>query len=283
MPALPLLLAALIAGVLTRPLLVALAARGAVRANYRGRPLPAPFGVLVPLAACLALGALALLQALTAARALPPRLGYVALLCLGVAVLGLLDDTLPPQLAARSGRPPARGVRAHAAAAIRGEISTGAIKAAGTLLLALIAAGGLHRPGASPLLGAGVIVLSAHVFNLLDLRPGRAPKAFALVAAALALGTGQARPLWVVGLFAGPALVAGALDLRERALLGDTGASVLGALAGLLLVLSLPAAGQLAALVLLAAASVYGELRSISGLIEGTPLLHKLDSFGRPS
>ena len=41
------------------------------------------------------------------------------------------------------------------------------------------------------------------------------------------------RPLWTLGLFAAPALVAGVYDLRERAMLGDTGANLLGALAGL--------------------------------------------------
>ncbi|HEX3510096.1 MAG TPA: hypothetical protein VHT27_03255 [Solirubrobacteraceae bacterium] len=282
MPALPTLLATGCAWLLARPLLGALAAGGAVRANYRDRRLPFPFGLLVPLAACLALAPLALAQALGVADVLPRRFGCVLLLCLGVAGLGLIDDALPGRLSARSGRA-ARGVRAHAAAVARGELSTGAIKAVGTIILALVAAAGLQRPGASQLVGAGVITLSAHVFNLLDLRPGRAPKAFALLLAAVAAGTGDARALWAVGLFAGPALVAGAFDLRERALLGDTGASVLGALAGVLLVLALPAHGQLVALGALAAVSVYGELGSISRLIEATPGLRKLDSLGRPS
>ncbi len=283
MPALPLLLATLIAWLMARPLLVALEGRGALRPNYRGRRLAFPFGLLVPVAGCAALVPLALAQAVGTSDVLPRRFGCVALLCVGVALLGLLDDILPSRLGAGSGRGAARGVRSHSAALLRGELSTGAIKAAGTTILALVAAAGLQRHGVSQLLGAGVIVLSAHVFNLLDLRPGRAPKAFALLLAGLVIGSGQAAPLWEVGLFAGPALVAGAFDLREQALLGDTGASVLGALAGVVLVLSLPSDGQLIALCALAAASAYGELRSISSLIEATPLLRKLDSMGRPS
>ena len=54
----------------------------------------------------------------------------------------------------------------------------------------------------------------------------------------------EARPLWALGLFAAPALVAGLFDLRERAMLGDTGANLLGALAGLWLVLTLSGTGQ---------------------------------------
>ncbi len=91
------------------------------------------------------------------------------------------------------------------------------------------------------------------------------------------------RSLWALGLLAAPALVAGAYDLRERAMLGDTGSNLLGALAGLWLVLTLSGTGQLIALGLLAAITVYGELRSISALIERTPGLRELDSWGRPS
>ena len=47
-------------------------------------------------------------------------------------------------------------------------------------------------------------------------------------------------------------------DLRERAMLGDTGANLLGALAGLWLVLTLSGTGQLVALALLAAITLYG-------------------------
>ena len=91
------------------------------------------------------------------------------------------------------------------------------------------------------------------------------------------------RPLWALGLFVAPALVAGLFDLRERAMLGDTGANLLGALAGLWLVLTLSGTGQLVALALLLAITVYGELRSISALVERTPGLRQLDSLGRPA
>jgi hypothetical protein len=133
------------------------------------------------------------------------------------------------------------------------------------------------------LLAAGVLVLATNAFNLLDLRPGRSSKAFVLLGLGLGIGTGSPRQLWTLGLFAAPALVAGLYDLRERAMLGDTGANLLGALAGLWLVLSLSGTGQLIALVLLAALTVYGELRSISGFVERTPGLRHLDSLGRPA
>ena len=98
----------------------------------------------------------------------------------------------------------------------------------------------------------------------------------------LEIGAADVRPLWSLGLFAAPALIAGLYDLRERSMLGDTGASLLGGLAGLWLVLTLSEAGQLVALALLLIVTLYGELRSISALVERTPGLRQLDSWGRP-
>lgn len=249
---------------------------GLTRPNYRGRALPFPFGVLVVLAAAAALVVLAPLR--RAGGALHPETAAVALYVTGVAFLGLLDDALGRRLA---GAP--RGLRGHGRALASGRLSTGAIKAAGTAGLALYATSLLRsQPPGGWLLASGVLVLATHAFNLIDLRPGRTLKALAVLGAALTVA-GGARALYALGLFLGPALVAGAYDLRERALLGDTGASALGALAGLWLVLTLSTAGQAVALGLLIAISLFGELRSISTAIERLPLLGQLDSLGRPS
>ena len=114
------------------------------------------------------------------------------------------------------------------------------------------------------------------------IRPGRSVKAFVLLGLGLAVGAWDLTPLWTVGLFAGPVLVVGVYDVRERAMLGDTGANVVGALAGLWLVLTLSTAGLAIAAGVIAAITIYGEFRSISALIEGTPILRHLDSAGRP-
>jgi UDP-N-acetylmuramyl pentapeptide phosphotransferase/UDP-N-acetylglucosamine-1-phosphate transferase len=273
--ALPFLLALLAAAALAPPLLRALEQGGHTRPNYRGRPLPFPFGVLIAAAALLALVPLTLIARLAPAAVFHPEIVPIALYALGVLALGLIDDAF-------GGGEASRGWRGHGAAIARGEFSTGALKAAGSLGLALLAMDQLGLSDGRWLLAAGVLVLATNVFNLLDLRPGRSSKAFVLLGAALTIGAGV-RPLWALGLLAAPALVAGAYDLRERAMLGDTGANLLGALAGLWLVLTLSGTGQLIALGLLAAITLYGELRSISALIERTPGLRELDSWGRPS
>jgi UDP-GlcNAc:undecaprenyl-phosphate/decaprenyl-phosphate GlcNAc-1-phosphate transferase len=290
---LPLILALVGAVVLAPALLRALGDGGHTRPNYRGRELAFPFGVLTLAAALLALIPLLLVQRLASTQLLPGELLPIAVYALGVLALGLLDDTLGQGShggGADSGRGdhataqrPQRGWRGHGAATLRGELSTGALKAAGSLGLALLAMSYLGLSNGRWLLAAAVLVLATNVFNLLDLRPGRATKAFVLLGAGLAIGSADLHPLWELGLFAAPALVAGVYDLRERVMLGDTGANLLGALAGLWLVLTLSGTGQIVALVLLAGITLYGELRSISALIERTPGLRQLDSLGRPT
>jgi UDP-GlcNAc:undecaprenyl-phosphate GlcNAc-1-phosphate transferase len=274
--ALPLLVSLFVAAIIAPALLRGLGAGGHVRKNYRGRELVFPFGVLSVAGALVALVPLALLQQLGEANVF--YLGGVrrlAVYVLGVAMLGLVDDTLAA--------PEPRGWRGHGSALLRGELSTGTLKAAGSLGLALFVLSGANLSNARYLLAVAVLVLATNLFNLLDLRPGRASKAFVLLGAGLTLGAGAVRPLWALGLFVGPALVAGVYDLRERAMLGDTGANLLGALAGWWLLLTLDSTGQEIALALLLLITVYGEFRSISMLVERTPGLRQLDSLGRPS
>jgi UDP-GlcNAc:undecaprenyl-phosphate/decaprenyl-phosphate GlcNAc-1-phosphate transferase len=272
--ALPFVVAVLAALTMAPLVLRGLTDSGHVRRNYRQRELPFPFGVLSVVAALVALIPLALLQELAETDVLHPEVRTIAMYVLGVAVLGLMDDAL--------GASP-RGWRGHGGAVLRGELSTGMLKAAGSLGLALFALSGPGLSNGRYLLAVAVLVLATNLFNLLDLRPGRASKVFVLLGAGLTLGASDVRPLWALGLFVGPALVAGVYDLRERAMLGDTGANLLGALAGLWMVLVLSTTGQAVALAVLVAITVYGEFRSISALVEKTPGLRALDSWGRPS
>ena len=64
-------------------------------------------------------------------------------------------------------------------------------------------------------------------------------------------------------------------------MLGDTGANLVGALAGVALLVTLGETGRYIALGVVAALNIYGEFRSISKTIDGVPLLRSLDSLGR--
>jgi UDP-GlcNAc:undecaprenyl-phosphate GlcNAc-1-phosphate transferase len=217
------------------------------------------------------LGAVLLIAAAAALAADPSRwLVFLA----GVAALGLVDD-----LAAGS----ARGLRGHARAVLRGRLSTGALKAIGTLALALYATAGLQASAPEQVAAAGVLLLAAHLGNLLDTRPARSEKALALTAAAVCLASWSLAPLEPVAALVGPVAVGAWLTLREHAMLGDSGASLIGGMIGVLLVTALPAAALWCALGLLISISLYGEFRSISSAIGRVPLLERLDSLGRVS
>jgi hypothetical protein len=85
----------------------------------------------------------------------------------------------------------------------------------------------------------------------------------------------------LLGIFAGPVLVGAWFTLRERAMLGDTGSNLVGAIGGVWLLTTLGGTGRLIALALVAALTVFGELRSLSATIESVPPLRWLDSLGR--
>ena len=78
-------------------------------------------------------------------------------------------------------------------------------------------------------------------------------------------------------------LVGAAFTLRERAMLGDTGSNLVGALAGISMLVTLGDTARWIALAIVAALTIFGEFRSISKAIESVPPLRWLDSLGRVS
>jgi hypothetical protein len=196
---------------------------------------------------------------------------WLVFLC-GVGYLGLLDD-----LAGGS----ARGWRGHGLALARRELSTGAIKAVGTLGLAVYAVAGTDASGVLFVCDVLVLALAAHLGNLLDTRPGRPEKVLALTAAVVCLASRSLAPLGPIAALLPPVALCSWLTLRERAMWGDTGASLIGGTVGVLLVTTLALPGTGLVLAALIAISLYGEFRSISVAVGRVPLLARLDSLGR--
>lgn len=255
----------------------ALREAGLTRENYAGRELAFPLGAVLLAASLVALAPLAPLDDRADLDLLDPDLRRWFAYVVGVAFLGLFDDAL-----GRGERPDTdRGWRGHARAVLSGRLSTGAIKAVGALALAAYATSGLGRESLDYLVDLAILLLATNLANLLDLRPGRVEKALLLVAAGLCLGYWTLEPVELVGLFLGPVAVGAWFTLRERAMLGDTGSNLAGALIGVWLVTTLSDPGRLIALGVLIVLTVYGEFRSISSAIERIPLIRRLDSLGR--
>jgi hypothetical protein len=250
---------------------------GLVRENFRGARLAFPLGAVLATAALVALAPLAFLDDRADLDLLDPELRRWVPYLLGVAFLGFLDDSL-----GRGEAPGApRGWRGHIRALRERRLSTGAIKAIGALALAAYVVSGRGLESWRYLADVGLLILATNLFNLLDLRPGRAEKGLLLLGIGLCLGAWTLAPLELLGIFVGPMLVGAWFTLRERAMLGDTGSNLIGAVAGVWLLTTLAADARLVALAIVVALTVYGELRSISKTIDSLPPLRWLDSLGR--
>ncbi len=254
-----------------------LADAGLLRENYRGARLAFPLGAVLATAALVALAPLAFLNDRADLELLDPELRRWMPYLLGIAFLGFLDDSLGRGEVA--GAP--RGWRGHARALREGSLSTGAVKALGALALAAYVVSGRGLESWEYLADVALLVLATNLFNLLDLRPGRAEKGLVLLGAGLCVGAWTLAPLELLGIFAGPVLVGAWFTLRERAMLGDTGSNLVGAIGGVWLLATLGADARLVALAVVAGLTIYGELRSISATIESVPPLRWLDSLGR--
>ncbi len=222
----------------------------------------------------------------------------VALLVFG---FGLVDDAY--------GTSSDRGFRGHLGALARGRLTTGGLKVLGIGLVSLVAGfylagtspwgAGAARLWAAPVAGAA-IALTANLLNLLDLRPGRALKAYAVLGvagwalvtfswvdyAASGLGPSAAERIMdacaLALLVAGPALAVARWDFGGVGMLGDAGANPLGAVAAVLVVIAVPLWGLFVYTAFVFALNLASERVSFSKVIESSALLRRIDDWGRP-
>lgn len=251
---------------------------GHLRQNYRGRPLAFPLGAVQVTIALLALAPLAFLDDRANLELIDPDLRRWITYLIGIAFLGLVDDALGAGASAES----PRGWRGHLDAVRSGRLSTGAIKALGAAALAAYVVSGTGREAFGFLADVLLLILVTNLFNLFDTGPGRAEKILILLCIGLCFGAWTVAPLLLVSIFIGPILFGALYTLREKAMLGDTGSNLIGAIAGVWLLTTLSSDARLVALALVFALTVYGEFRSISATIRRIPPLRALDSLGRP-
>lgn len=264
-------------------------ARRLERVNFRGRTVSLRGGVGVAAGAVAASAQLG--RALGAGAGTRPAVAAVA--ATGAAgAAGLIDDL---DAGAHDGQTPAKGLKGHLSALARGRVTTGAVKiavigsgalVAGVLLARHRAAAPLRRPAATALdavVSAVIIASWADVHNLLDLRPGRALKAAALLTAPLLADRRRAaaasRALAAGCLGAAAAALPG--DLMEETMLGDTGANALGALAGTALAAHPARPVRVAAAAAGTGLVLASERVSFTRVIARTPALAALDAVGR--
>jgi UDP-N-acetylmuramyl pentapeptide phosphotransferase/UDP-N-acetylglucosamine-1-phosphate transferase len=268
--------AAAIAAVVTARTLKHLAVTAPLRAlNYRGLSVPSGAGIAVVIGIAVALGFISFLDAIFDSNRLAIAHGQTltfVLVASAFALLGLWDDV--------TGTAEERGWRAHIDAARRGRATAGSIKLVVGSTLAFAFGSVPERSLLWAVIAALVIATSANAYNLFDVRPGRACKLFVLAIVALILVPG---PVAVTPLAAALGAVLAFLpyDLRERAMLGDTGAMALGAFVGWGIVATGSHLAQLIALAVFALMHVIADRPGISAVIDAVPPLRVVDRAGR--
>lgn len=256
----------LLAEVFTAPLFL--------RTNFRGVPVPVGAGVVLPLVLLAGAAVLVLAEATSVLDVPVGALIATVLGAAGFGLLGLFDDL--------AGDRAAQGFGGHLRALRAGQLTTGSVKLFGGAALALVVAAPSSgdRPGIL-LADAALIALAANLANLFDRAPGRLGKSAFLAAVPIAAVAGIDPRL------AGPALVLGAVgallvhDLRERLMLGDTGANVIGGILGLAAVMTTAPSTRLVTLAVVAGLNLLSERVSFSRMIDATPPLRWLDQIGR--
>lgn len=252
-----------------------MAAPALERVNYRGRIVATAAGIMIVIALLVVeagrsgLGAIGLGDEPGANAARP----LVLFAAFGFGLLGFLDDVLGGE---------DRGFRGHLRALAHGRLTSGMVKLLGGAAIALVLAAAPGFVTWQRLFADAVLIaLAANLANLLDRAPGRTIK-YSLVAYAPLAFVAGAGP---VGIAAAPLMGAalGVLpeDLRERVMLGDTGANILGGVLGLVVVLECSRTTRNGVFIALIVLNLASEFVSFSRVIERVPPLRWFDSLGR--
>ena len=247
-----------------------------LRTNYRQAEVPVAGGIVIAASVVAAEAARALYNVATGddGGVGDPERAAVLFAAVGFCLLGVFDDL--------AGDAEAKGFRGHLAALTRGRLTTGGLKLFGGAAVAVVAvAAGREVSLARLLADAALVALAANLGNLFDRAPGRVTK-FTLVSfGALLLATGApallAASAVVIGAGAGTLVP----DLRERVMLGDAGANVLGAVVGLAVVLAAAPLTRTAVLGVVLALNLASEVISFSRVIAAVAPLRIFDRLGR--
>jgi UDP-GlcNAc:undecaprenyl-phosphate/decaprenyl-phosphate GlcNAc-1-phosphate transferase len=240
-------------------------------ANHRGVSVPRILGL--PLLLTALAGTVAASIAWNAGRSAWVVLGASAL----VFAAGLVDDLVE--------RGP-RGVRQHLRALGRLEISSGIVKVLVIFAGAVLVVATLpSRPLWAEVAAVVGIAACANLWNGLDVAPGRALKWFLLLGSPLAIAGFATASGWIAAPAVPSALLAGAFvlgpDLRERAMLGDAGANLLGFELGIGLCVLLSDAWIVVVAVAAVALNALAETLTLTRAIEAVPALRWFDRIGR--
>ena len=188
-----------------------------------------------------------------------------------IGAVGFIDDVC--------GDGSYRGFRGHFKALLQGEITSGFLK----VIISFIAVLLVVLPENQDFLSHGidiVLILSViNLFNLFDLRPGRALKVFILLSLIFVFSY-QIVQLYFVPLFI-IILMYLPFEMGEKVMLGDTGSNFLGAVFGLSITYVTGIYLKFLVVVVCVFLNLLAEKYSFSKFIVRNKFLSRLDKLGR--
>ena len=242
---------------------------GMIRENYRGDMIPVGLGlVFIP---TLVINSIILIYS----NIVPEKIIMIYMLLfasIAMSFVGIIDDSL--------GNRGVTGLIGHFKALFKGSLSTGAFKALLGGFVGLTLAVTLSKSIPNIIVATLVVALSTNMMNLFDLRPGRAIKAYVILAIIIFLASAKFNRE-VMMLIVPAVLAYFYFDLRALTMMGDAGSNVLGVSIGVFIVSSFDLPVQLVSLVLLVAIHVLTEKFSLTKIIENNKFLDYVDKLGR--
>ncbi len=242
---------------------------GMIRENYRGDMIPVGLGlVFIP---TLVINSIILIYS----NIVPEKIIMIYMLLfasIAMSFVGIIDDSL--------GNRGVTGLIGHFKALFKGSLTTGAFKALLGGFVGLTLAVTLSKSIPNIIVATLVVALSTNMMNLFDLRPGRAIKAYVILAIIIFLASAKFNRE-VMMLIVPAVLAYFYFDLRALTMMGDAGSNVLGVSIGVFIVSSFDLPVQLVSLVLLVAIHVLTEKFSLTKIIENNKFLNYVDKLGR--
>jgi len=238
---------------------------GAVRKNYLNKDIPIGLGLVLLLGTAPSFLTYGILTG-------NERMLLITFVLTITLLVGFIDDLL--------GNHSVKGLKGHFLRLIKGrELTSGALKA---IVISTVSLFVCFYNWVSPIifiLDFFILILTTNTFNLLDVRPGRALKAF-LFAGAIILAFFPQNTM-TLGFIMASVLAYAPFDLKGKCMLGDTGSNFLGMVIGLELIFKLSFNAKIILTVLLIVLHIYTEKKSLTQLIEKVSVLRLIDNLGR--
>mgnify|MGYP004732714997 FL=1 len=208
------------------------------------------------------------------------NLNIVWLLCLALYIFSMMAMFFAGALDDLIGNRNVSGLKGHFKSLFKGELTTGGFKALFGGFVGLVVSVCISSSIVDIIVNTLIIALSTNLMNLLDLRPGRAIKAYLVIMIPIYItltGYTKVFPLLIL-----PNVLAYFnTDLKARGMMGDTGSNVLGISIGVLMALGYGIKVRLAWLVFLILMHLITEKFSLTKIIEKNRVLKFIDNLGR--